>query len=252
MIGVRSGDLVIEPAKKVRALEVVNSKFFLGDSKRMQLNYVITPLGQKVSRANLVGAVVDKFVSDDGRYSTLTLDDGSEAIRVKAFGKDIKIFDGVEPGDLILVIGFVKQYANEIYITADLVKKVELNYEVLRRLEVLDNLNTQKKIVEHIRQFAANATRDEVKEYMRKVGIDSDAPEDVLDNVLDAILEKKEADYSPKILGIIEQLDEGEGVEISKIFETCDLPDRETERALNSLLASGRIFEPSIGKFKKI
>lgn len=243
---------MIEPAKKVRALDVVNGKFFLGDSKRIQLNYVITPLGQKVSRANLVGTVVDKFVSDDGRYSTLTIDDGSGAIRVKAFGKDIKTFDGIKPDNLVLIIGFVKQYANEIYITADMVKKVELNYEALRRLEVLDNLTMQKKIVEHIRQFAANVTRDEVKEYMRKVGIDSEASEDMLDNVLDVILEKKEADYSPKILGIIEQLDEGKGVEISKIFETCDLPDHETERALNSLLSSGRIFEPSAGKFKKI
>lgn len=233
-----------EPAKKVRAWDIVNGKFFEGNVKTMQPNYVITPFGQKVSCVNLVATVSDKFVSDDSRYSTLTLDDGSECIRAKAFGEDIKIFETIEPGDLVLVIGWPKEYANEIYITANVVKKVESNYEILRKLEILDILTEQNKIVKHIKQFASRTTREELENHAKELGISSE--------VLGVIFEKKEVDCSPKILEVMEELDEGEGVEIAKIFEACELPDYEIERAINSLLTSGRIFEPSAGRFKKI
>lgn len=59
-------------------------------------------------------------------------------------------------------------------------------------------------------------------------------------------------DYKPKILEIIESMDKGEGVEIGKIFEVVDLPERLVENAINELLGSGQLYEPSPGKFRKV
>ncbi|MEM5879547.1 MAG: hypothetical protein QXU74_03590, partial [Candidatus Aenigmatarchaeota archaeon] len=62
----------------------------------------------------------------------------------------------------------------------------------------------------------------------------------------------EEIDYRPKILEIIRSMDKGDGVEISKIFEVVDLPERVIENTINDLLASGDLFEPKPGFLKKV
>jgi predicted transcriptional regulator len=47
-------------------------------------------------------------------------------------------------------------------------------------------------------------------------------------------------------------MDKGEGVEISKIFELIDLPERIIENVIDELLSSGELFEPKPGFFKRV
>src|SRR4030042_3501748 len=97
------------PAKKVRIFDIANGRYFPGSKEDMKPDYGITPLGEKVSRVNLVATVTQKFLSDDGGYSSITIDDGTDAIMVKAFRETVPLFMGVEPGSLILIIGKVKE-----------------------------------------------------------------------------------------------------------------------------------------------
>jgi RPA family protein len=240
----RHGRLV---AMRVRAVDITKGLFFPSSREAMEAGYVITPLGERVSRANLLGTVVDKFVSDNASYAAVTLDDGTDAIRAKVFGADVKLFENVKPGNAAIVIGKVKEYQGETYVAAESVRALqpaEANEESLRKLEILDRLNDRKAAVDNLRHAAARMSEDELREYARRMGMDADA--------LAVVLEQKEEDYKPRVLEALERLDEGEGVDVMRLFETLQLPDAVVERAVDELLEEGSIFEPSPGRFKAI
>jgi RPA family protein len=234
------------PAKKLRIVDLVSGKFFSGSKEEMKPSFLITQHAEKVSRVNILATVVDKFLSDDENYGSLTLDDGSEAIRAKFFREKVKWIKDIELGDMVIVIGKVKQYLGEIYINAEVIRKVEnVNYESFRKLEILVDLIEKNNMIKELRNFAKNANEEETKKYAKeKFGIDEDC--------LKLILERKEIDYKPEILKIIESLDEGDGVEIGKILESVNLPETTVEKIISELLDEGQIFEPKPNILKKV
>ena len=237
-------------AKKVRISDIVNGKYFPGSKEDMKPSYIITPFGQKVSRVNLIATITDKFLSEDENYSAVTLDDGTDAIRVKVFKEDVDLLKNVEPGELILVIGKIKEYNGEVYINGELVKKVQdANYENLRKAEVLNDLLGSKKMVDEVKGMIGKMDEEELKKNAKnKFGIDDETFQAIMEN-LKAV---KEIDYKPKMLELIESLDEGDGVEIGKILELSDLPENLIEKTIDELLSSGTLFEPSPGFLKKV
>ncbi|MEM7825952.1 MAG: OB-fold nucleic acid binding domain-containing protein, partial [Candidatus Aenigmatarchaeota archaeon] len=187
------------PAKKVRIFDLVYGKYFPGEKERMKESYVVTPLGQKVSRVNLVATVIDKFSSDDGNYSTITVDDGSEAMRVKTFREKTELVQDIEVGDLVLIIGKLKEYNNEVYINGEIVKKVQNpNFENLRRAEILKDLVEQKKIVDELKNLKERMKEEEFKDYAKKkYGFDEETISFITKE------SKVEKDYKPKIMKIV-------------------------------------------------
>jgi RPA family protein len=233
------------PAKKVRIVDLVNGKFFSGSKEEMKPSFLITQQAEKVSRVNIIASVTEKFLSEDENYGTLTLDDGSEAIRAKAFRERVKLIKEIQPGDIVLVIGKLKEYLGELYINIEIVKKVDANYENYRKLEILKNLIERNEIIKEIRRFAEKASEEEVKRYAKERF-------DIDEECLKFILEKKQIDYKPEILKIIESLDEGPGVEIGKIIETVKLPEAIIEKVISELLDDGLIYEPKPNVLKKV
>ena len=233
------------PAKKVRIVDLINGKFFPGSKEGMKPSFLITQQAEKVSRVNIVATVTEKFLSEDGNYGTLTLDDGSEAIRAKAFREKVKLIKEIEPGDVVLVIGKPREYLGEIYINIEIAKKVDINYENYRKLEILDSMIKRNEIVKEIKKFAEMASEEELKRYAKeKFDIDEEC--------LSFILEKKQIDYKPEILKIIESLDDGSGVEIGKIIETVNLPEATIEKVISEMLEEGLIYEPKPNVLKKV
>jgi RPA family protein len=237
------------PAKKVRIFDIANGKFFPGNKEGMKASYLITPFGEKISRVNLVGTVTDKFLSEDENYSAITIDDGSESIRIKGFREKVGFLKNLELGDLVLAIGKIKEFGGEIYVNAEIVRKInDPNFENLRKLEILEKLIQQKKIVEEIKILADKTSEEELKNYVKqKFDLDEES--------LRTILEFKQiekVDYKPKVRELIESLDRGDGVEISKILDLCNLPENIIENVINELLSSGVLFEPKPGVLKKV
>ncbi|MEM5853457.1 MAG: OB-fold nucleic acid binding domain-containing protein [Candidatus Aenigmatarchaeota archaeon] len=236
-------------AKKVRLVDITNGTFFHGNKEEMKPNYLITPFGEKVSRVNVVAVITETFISEDENYGTLTLDDGTSSLRVKFFGKDVKILEKLSRGDLVLVVGKVKEYNGEVYINAEIVRKIEdPNFESLRKLEMLKDLKVKKKIVEEIKGLLEKLPEENLKEYVKlKFNIDEEALKVVKEN-----LKVVEVDFKPKMLEMIKSMDKGDGVEIAKIFEIVDLPERVIENVITELLNSGEIFEPKPGFLKRV
>jgi len=92
---------------------------------------------KQIVRANIIANIVDKFVQEgEKKFGSLTLDDASGQIMVKVFGDDVDVFTNYNQGDTVLVIGLVRAWNNEVYLTPDIIKKKEPSYLLLRKLEV--------------------------------------------------------------------------------------------------------------------
>ena len=178
--------------------------------------------GKQISRINILATVVGKFLSDDGNYGAITLDDGTDTIRSKAFGPDVKRIKPVSVGSVVRLIGKIKQYNEETYLSPEIVR-------------VMDNLNwllVQKLELEKIKsRTGGEITQKPVETKEEKVTEPEEAP-------------------SVNILKIIKELDKGKGAEVDIIIETCGLDIDDAKSALAGLLASGDIFEPKKGKLK--
>ncbi len=90
-----------------------------------------------VSEARVLGTLIDVFTTDDDSYISLTLDDGTETVRIKAWGPEVQKLKVFSKGDLIDVVGKVREYNEEIYLTSDVIFKVSPNKWVLRELELM-------------------------------------------------------------------------------------------------------------------
>ncbi len=93
--------------------------------------------GIGVLRTNIVGNVVDKYVSDQKPYSNLTLDDGTGNIRIKAFADNAQTLMPFEIGDCIKIIGLIRFYNDEIYVVPELITNVDPQWLIVRKLELI-------------------------------------------------------------------------------------------------------------------
>jgi len=219
----------------------------------MEPSYVLTKLGEKISRAKIVGVVVNKFMSEDGGYSSVTIDDDGDAIRVKAFQENSDFFDDFNVGDNVMLIGKVKDYNDEKYIIPEIMKKVGNDYESYHRLNALKGVIGKKKINDIIeKQKDKFADLEELKKYMvKKHKLDEKDIEGAIEN-LGEKKEKKEKDYKPMILGLIDKLDHGDGIGFKVLLEKSKLEESAFQEATSELLSEGICYEPKAGVIKKV
>lgn len=207
--------MVIErmTAKKVRLSDLIGGEWIKKEG--MEPSFVLTKNGEKVSRARIMATVVSKFMSEDGNFGSITLDDATDTIRVKCF-KEMGPIAGVEVGDIVDVVGKVREYAEEIYLMPEAVFKVENpNWELLRRLELL-----KKASAPAAEGKVAEAAESDV-EKLRK-----------------------------GVLGIIES--SKDGITYADVLKKASGKEEMVEAVINDLLAEGICYEPTPGKIMKI
>lgn len=121
-------------AFKVKVGDILMGKPIIDGSE----NFSFLELGEKrIVRVNIVGNIVEKFEREGEKvYSFFTLDDGSGQIRLKIFGEDSKKFSGIEQGQTVVVIGVLRYWNSELYISPEIIKEREIKYLLLRKLEL--------------------------------------------------------------------------------------------------------------------
>ncbi len=177
-----------ETAYKISISDIVNGKFIKIDNK----SYVITPFGLNVNRARIYGIVMDSNVYKQAKneanidvnrkdYAYVVLDDGTETIRIKAWGDDIhkQKIDELSVGDNVDVIGRVREYQDEIYIMPEMILKInDPNWELIRHLEniELQRLFKEKRILNDI--DVSEPSVEPMKEIPKKDIIEPEMQED--------------------------------------------------------------------------
>ena len=93
--------------------------------------------GKKIVRVNLIANIVDKYIQEgEKKYGSVTLDDATGQIKLKVFGEDLSKVEGFEQGDTVLVIGLLRSWNEEIYVTPEIIKKKDPSFLLVRKLEV--------------------------------------------------------------------------------------------------------------------
>lgn len=238
-------------AKKASIDEIIKGRFL--EKPGFESNYVLTRLGRKLSRIRIMGLVVDKFVSEDKNYATVTLDDTTETIRCKIF-KNISLLDGIEIGNLVDVIGKVREYNDEIYIVPEIIKNIEdKNMETLRLLELAKIWKEQKKKIEKIRELKKQTSdKEELKRLANISKEDLESileAEDLIDKVKNEKIEKSRK-VKDEVLDFIGKYKKG--VEYQEILSKLDFPENDIDIAIQELLEDGICFEPNPGKIRKV
>jgi len=119
-------------AYKLRIGDILAGKPIVIDEKLKCVEYG----GKVLVRVNLISNVVDKYIQDgEKKFGSITLDDASGQIRAKVFGDDLTKFENISQGDTIMVIGLLRQWNNELYLTPEIIKKKEPQYLLVRKFE---------------------------------------------------------------------------------------------------------------------
>ena len=184
-------DFKRQTAIKLKIGDIFNGKPIIENERfnAMEIN------GRNVSRVNIVANVVEKYTSSEKKYVSLTIDDASGQLRVKIFGDDVDKFLEVTQGDTVLVIGLLRQYNQELYITPEIIKKQDPRYLLVRKLEfekelpkkVLENKNgfdISDEIISKIKESEPNGIENE------KIIIDlKDYPAEIINQEIKKALE---------------------------------------------------------------
>ncbi len=212
-------------------------------------NYVLTKHGTRLSRVRILATVVDKFISESGKFASVTLDDGTDTVRAKVFNA-VSMFDSIGVGSEIDLIARVKEYQGEIYLAPEIITIVhDPNMHLLRELELkLQDKETEakRKLIHEHRQQVADMM--ELERLMReRYGIQPEEVEAVLQTQ-----EEPEDDKKGEVLKLIEKLDDGNGCDYAELLKASGLPEDAIDSVVNELLEEGVCFEPRPGKIKKL
>lgn len=199
---------------------------------------------KEVSRVNLIAAVVDNFSKDN--YTSLTLDDGTGQIRLKAFGEDALLLNTFSIGDILLVFARVREFNSETYLTPEIVKKVDERYAQLRKLELTNEFGTREEIV-YTKQFKQTVSKNSQLD-LNKYGDDSSESSNETDGSTTTTQSKP--NYKAQIMQLIQNFDEGEGVSLDELKKYVSHEILTSE--IKNLLEEGDAYEPRPGKIKLI
>ncbi len=221
-----------QTAYKVWIKDIVNSELIKQggewDPSCIEVN------GEKVSRVNIIAVNIFKYKSEDGNYCSITLDDGSDTIRLKAWKEDSGLLENLNVGDIVLVVGRVKEYNDEKYILPEIVKVVKNpNWELVRKLELFKNYGSPNQELE----------KKDVKEEIQTSNEQQVEEEVIEDN-------QSTNGVRQKILNGIEKLDVEEGVDKESLLKTLGIEQEKTNTAILELLKEGEIYELKPGKLK--
>lgn len=243
-------------AYKVKIEDLINGQFVRGNVPK-EPSFLTTPWGKRVSRVRVMGTVVEKFVRDDQGYCTLRLDDGSGTITVRAWREGVPNIIDHQVGEIVDIIGRVREYAGEIYLVPEIISRVrDPNWEIVRELEILRDRKKAltegwrpKQIIEpEVRKLEVEAPSVKAVEPRAKEA----EIEEVVDIEEEAPLPEVPNEVKQKVLVALDKLDRGDGVMLVELAAELDMPQSEVEDAVRVLISEGEVFEPRVSKFKRL
>lgn len=236
-------------AYKLKIADLVRGQY-VRSPEGTEPSYLLTPWGEHVNRARVMGTVVDKFVREDQGYATLRLDDGTETISLRAWREGVPEFDRFEVGALVDVLGRAREYEGEVYLVPDLILRVDdPNWELVRELEIIGF--RRDALARGVRPQPPPAAKLEPRqlgiELPQPTKVTGPAPEDVVE---EPPLPEVPDDVKKRVILALQKLDKGGGVTPGDVSAELNLSRDQVEDALRVIFVEGDVFEPAAGRFK--
>ena len=195
---------------------------YIKTSGEFESNYVELK-DKQVSRVNLIATVVDKMESNDKNYVALVLDDGTGQIRLKTWREDTRLINNFNIGDNVIVIGRIKNYNDELYLLPEIVKNVNLNWKLARKLELL-KLYGKPNETHFVKPVSANESEEKVN--IEEINFSS-------------------TNLRKEILGLIEKYEDKLGVTLEEMKAELHVNISEIYNVLEDLIKDGQVYTVS-------
>ncbi|MBI3027711.1 hypothetical protein HYY70_06395 [Candidatus Woesearchaeota archaeon] len=194
-------------AYKVRIVDILNN-LFVKDA--LSAGYAIINK-INVLRVNIIATIV--FKSEDLSYANVVIDDGTGRLALRSF-ENKEIFSMVDVGDFVLVIGRIREFNNEKYITPEILRKVD-NFQWID---------------------------------VRRMEFEKVAEQEIFENTSKKLEQEIFENGNEEVYLLIKKLDNGDGAPIEELVKKCS--NSKAEDIINKLLENGSIFEVKPGKLK--
>ena len=119
-------------ARKLSIKTIVNAPYVSGNDIEHPNHLLIN--GEKVIRVNTLGKIKEKYENPEASYSSLTIEDEGSELKVKFF--DYVNLSDFNEGDLVKVIGKIRQQNEQKYIIGEIIKKESNEYKKIREKEL--------------------------------------------------------------------------------------------------------------------
>lgn len=205
-------------AYKVRINDLINGQYV--EQEGWNPNYVLVN-EKKISRVNIIGSVIDTQIGEN--LSTITIDDGSGNIQVRAFKEESFKLKDIQIGDVVIIVGRPRRNFNQYFISYEIVKKIDPLWSKVRLKELGEAFEQKPSPKENVHE--ENASKTEIKE-------------------------ESYDENRKKILELIKSKDEGNGAEIEEIILNSNINRQLVENIIQELIKDGEIYENIAGKVK--
>ena len=221
-------------------------------------------------RINCIAAVVRR--EDLGSITILTIDDGTDNITVRIFDGRAGI-DTISVGQVVLVVGRIREYNAERYIAAEIIRSVSPRWLRYRSLLLHHNILLESNILEKKKVVEIEETKEKPKTVQKqKINTVSYSTGEINKtnkesnlSVTAVVEEKKEisvsasssldtlespVDVNPyiELMSLIAKLDSGDGVPLEVVIYESVFQN--TEELLQKMMETGDIFQNMPGKVK--
>jgi RPA family protein len=178
---------------------------------------------ENYNEVKIFGTIVNKRIyKSEGKveYGVLSLDDGSGSIiQIKAWGNITATVDRFEQGELVDVVGKLKQGKNEIYVVPEIIRKIDdPNWEIVRELEIIED-------------------------YLRRNKARIRGPD---------LPDGQTMRLKSEIVGIVDREGGSTGIDYTELVKCLKHSnEEEIKKTLNELLDQGMICETRPGRYRK-
>ena len=201
-------------SKEITILEALNANFIQKSAE--EPNAIFFQENEPIYNINIIGIVLN--VEKIGTMTNLLLEDGTEKIVIRFF-EEKQILSSLEAGNIIKVIGKIRKYNEERYISPEIVKKMDSLWMKIRFLKI--------KLRGSLISFSS-VNKSTLSE--------------------EELVEDNNLLPSEKIFKLIKEMDKGEGVRIEELVEKSSLD--KTEEILQKMIEEGDLFQNLPGKVK--
>jgi RPA family protein len=201
-------------------VDVINGRVEKEGEDQFSRWMLTTANGEKVFKIRITGTVVNKYFSpaseDKKAFTSISIDDGTEVIRVKGWEDDAMILNALEESQEAEIIGKPRISEDEIYLFPETVQKIEdYNKELYLRT---------KKVKRYVKKnFVISAEQVETTEFQKEKEL-----------IWDIILNSDD------------------GIDLEELIDQTKLARSTIISVINDLLNNGDIYEPSALRYKKI
>jgi len=223
----------------------------------------------KVRRVRVMGTVINKYdfekikksddLEDDYttiQGTTLVLDDGTGIIRVIGWNDDKKFTDEPVIGDIVDVVGRLREYNEEILIVPDYIKIIDdPNWELLRELELLNLKRIYQKEtfdedikISELQNYKISDSKILEKDIeISEESITQNITSEIVSNEDSIILSNENIDLNlsieDRILQLLSSKKYKNGLTKEEFYKLIDASEDDINDGLNELFCKGKIYE---------